>query len=301
MGYEINSRAEYGGKMAQADIGIIGGSGLYEVEGLKVIEEVEVDTPWGKPSDVITIAESGGTRAAFLPRHGRGHFLLPTEVPARANIAALKMLGVREIVAFSAVGSLKEKIAPRDFVLPSQIIDRTRGRVSTFFGDGVVAHAGFADPFCARLADAIAPQIEKIGVKLHRDETLICMEGPAFSTRAESELYRSMGGGIINMSVLPEAKLAREAEMCYAMVCMSTDYDCWKTDHADVSVEMVIENIVANSGHAKALILAIIGILGKDSACACRSAMKYAIMTDPAKRSAGASARLARILPEYFR
>jgi len=287
--------------MAGADIGIIGGSGLYEVEGLKVIDEVTVDTPWGKPSDVITIAESNGVHVAFLPRHGKGHFLLPTEVPSRANIAALKMLGVREIVAFSAVGSLKESIAPRDFVIPSQIIDRTRNRVSTFFGEGVVAHAGFADPFCARLSDIIAPEVEKLGVKLHRGETLVCMEGPAFSTRAESEHYRTMGAGIINMSVLPEAKLAREAEMCYAMVCMSTDYDCWKTDHADVTVEMVIANLTANSAHAKALIRAIVSVLGKDSSCACQTAMKYAIMTDPAKRPAGTIAKLSAILPHYFR
>jgi 5'-methylthioadenosine phosphorylase len=271
--------------MIKADIAIIGGSGLYNVEGLTVIDEVSIDTPWGKPSDTITIAEYNGVKTAFLPRHGRGHFILPTEVNSRANIAALKQLGVREIVAFSAVGSLKEEIAPRDFVLPNQIIDRTRGRTSTFFGDGVVAHVGFADPFCPRIQEIIKPEIEKLGLKLHTNETLVCMEGPAFSTRAESNLYRSWGAGIINMSALPEAKLAREAEICYAMVCMSTDYDCWKTDHADVTIEMVIGNLNANSGNAKSLIHSLITKLGHDKGCACQSAMKFAIMTDPKKRN----------------
>ncbi|HEY1406022.1 MAG TPA: S-methyl-5'-thioadenosine phosphorylase [Spirochaetota bacterium] len=286
--------------MTKTDIGIIGGSGLYQIEGLTIVDEMTIKTPWGKPSDSITIAECDGVRVAFLPRHGKGHSILPTEVNSRANIAALKMIGVREIVAFSAVGSLKEEIKPRDFVLPSQIIDRTVHRASTFFGDGVVAHMGFADPFCSRLQDIIAPEIEKLGVKLHRNETLVCMEGPAFSTRAESNLYRSWGAGIINMSVVPEAKLAREAEICYAMICMSTDYDCWKTDHDDVSIGMVIENLKANSGHAKALIRSIIGRIIEDNGCACQSAMKYAIMTDQAKRTGRASVKLAKILPKYF-
>jgi 5'-methylthioadenosine phosphorylase len=286
--------------MVKADIAIIGGSGLYNVEGLTVIDEVNIDTPWGKPSDSITITEFNGIKAAFLPRHGRGHFILPTEVNSRANIAALKQLGVREIVAFSAVGSLKEEIAPRDFVLPNQIIDRTRGRTSTFFGNGVVAHVGFADPFCSRIQEIIKPEIEKLGVKLHTNETLVCMEGPAFSTRAESNLYRSWGAGIINMSALPEAKLAREAEICYAMVCMSTDYDCWKTDHEDVTIEMVIGNLNANSGNAKALIQALISRLGNEKGCACQSAMKFAIMTDPKKRNAEAVKKLKAILPDYL-
>lgn len=286
--------------MEKAKIGIIGGSGLYEVEGMKVVEELRIETPWGLPSDTITIAETEGLRAAFLPRHGRGHFILPTEINSRANIAALKMLGVREIVAFSAVGSLKEEIAPRDFILPSQIIDRTKDRAgSSFFGDGVVAHVSFADPFCARLSSLLEPLVASLGVTLHTEETLVCIEGPAFSTRAESNLYRSWGAGIINMSVLPEAKLAREAEICYAMVCMSTDYDCWKTDHADVSVDMVVENLAANSGNAKALIRKLVPALGGGEACPCRSAMKYAVMTDPKKRRPETVAKLKYVLPNY--
>jgi 5'-methylthioadenosine phosphorylase len=282
-------------------VGIIGGSGLYEIEGANIIEEKKMDTPWGAPSDAITIAEIGGVCAAFLPRHGRGHFILPIEVNSRANISALKMLGVGEIVAFSAVGSLKEEIKPRDFIIPDQIIDRTKERVgSTFFGEGVVAHAGFADPFCNRLGDVLEPMIKDLGVTLHRHETIVCMEGPAFSTRAESNLYRSWGAGIINMSVLPEAKLAREAEMCYSMVCMSTDYDCWKTDHEDVSVEMVIGNLTANSGHAKALIKKMIPALGEARSCPCQSSMKYAIMTAPEKRSGVTTDKLKKILPKYF-
>jgi 5'-methylthioadenosine phosphorylase len=287
-------------KMKTADVAIIGGSGLYQIEGLTVVDEILPDTPWGKPSDTITIVESDSIRVAFLPRHGRGHYVLPTEVNGRANIAALKMIGVREIVAFSAVGSLKEEIAPRDFVLPSQIIDRTKGRESTFLGGGVVGHVGFADPFCTRLQSAITPQIKNLGLKLHTDETLVCMEGPAFSTRAESNLYRSWGAGIINMSVLPEAKLAREAEMCYSMICMSTDYDCWKTDHDDVTVEMVLANFNANAENAKKLIKSLIAILGKSGDCKCRSAMQFAIMTDPKKWNPETVNKLKTILPKYF-
>lgn len=285
--------------MDKATVGIIGGSGLYEIEGVEILEEINMETPWGSPSDTITIAQIGGVRAAFLPRHGRGHFILPTEVNSRANIAALKMLGVREILAFSAVGSLKEEIRPRDFVIPSQIIDRTKDRpASSFFGEGVVAHMSFADPFCGRLSKIIEPFIAARGLRLHTDEMLVCIEGPAFSTRAESRLYRSWGAGIINMSVLPEAKLAREAEICYAMVCMATDYDCWKTDHADVTVDMVVANLNANSAHAKALIREIVPALGRGEGCSCRSAMRYAVMTAPAKRNPETWAKIKTILPE---
>jgi len=285
--------------MEKAKVGIIGGSGLYEIEGAKVVEEIKIDTPWRSPSDDITIADIGGVKTAFLPRHGKGHFLLPTEVNSRANIAALKMLGVREIIAFSAVGSLKEDIHPRDFVLPSQIIDRTKDRPgSSFFGEGIVAHLSFADPFCMRLCSIIEPFILGRGLRLHTNETLICMEGPAFSTRAESQLYRSWGAGIINMSVLPEAKLAREAEICYAMVCMATDYDCWKIDHADVTVDMVVKNLNANSAHAKALILEVVPALSKDVDCSCHTAMRGSIMTAPSKRNPETMAKLRTILPE---
>jgi len=285
--------------MDKATVGIIGGSGLYEIEGVEILEEIRMDTPWGTPSDAITIALIGGIKTAFLPRHGRGHFILPSEVNSKANIAALKMLGVREIIAFSAVGSLKEEIRPRDFIIPSQIIDRTKDRPgSSFFGAGVVAHVSFADPFCGRLCKIVGPFIAARGLRLHTDETLVCMEGPAFSTRAESRLYRSWGAGIINMSVLPEAKLAREAEICYAMVCMATDYDCWKTDHADVTVEMVVGNLNANSANAKALIREIVPALGKGENCSCQNAMRYAVMTAPEKRNPATWTKIRTILPE---
>ena len=216
--------------MEKASVGIIGGSGLYEMEGADIIEEVTMETAWGAPSDSITIADVNGVNTAFLPRHGRGHFIMPHEINYRANIAALKMLGVDEILAFSAVGSLKEDIRPLDFVLPSQVIDRTKSRESTFFGNGIVGHVAFADPFCERMQKIIPGIAEKLGIVMHTSETLVCMEGPAFSTRGESHLYRSWEAGVINMSTLPEAKLAREAEICYTVICMSTDYDCWKED-----------------------------------------------------------------------
>jgi len=281
-------------------LGIIGGTSLYEMDGIAVIDEVKPETPWGNPSDMITVADIGGTRAAFLPRHGRGHTHLPGQINNRANIAALKMIGVEEIVAFSAVGSLKEEIRPMDFVLPSQVIDRTRGRVSTFFGDGITAHIAFADPFCARIQRIIEPIIRAMDIPLHTGETLICMEGPAFSTRAESRLYRSWGAGVINMSTLPEAKLAREAEICYAVVCMSTDYDCWKEDEEHVTVEMVVRNLQKNADHAKNLIRALVPEMGRERDCPCREASKYAVITAPEKRNPETAKKLKAILPEYF-
>ncbi len=240
-------------------IGVIGGSGFYEIEEIEIIKEYFPETPWGKPSDVIFIGRYNQIEIAFLSRHGRGHIYNPSEVPYRANIAAMKSLGVEHIIAFSAVGSLREEIKPRDFVLPSQIIDRTKGiRPHTFYEHGVVAHFMFADPFSPVLAEVIYKHRNVLNVPMHKDKTLICMEGPAFSTRAESHLYRSWGADVINMSVLPEAKLAREAEISYQMVCMSTDYDCWKEDEEAVSVEMVIENLHANAENAKKLLKSIV-------------------------------------------
>lgn len=286
--------------MEKATIGIIGGSGLYDIEGFNFIEEVDIDTPWGKPSDKIVIAELDGIKVAFLPRHGKGHVLLPHEINVRANIAALKMVGVERIISFSAVGSLQEEIRPRDFVVPGQIIDRTKNRESTFFGDGIVAHIAFGDPFCNSLQKEIIPVIMGMDISLHTDKTLVCMEGPAFSTRAESNLYRSWGADIINMSVLPEAKLAREAEICYAMICMSTDYDCWKEDEEDVTVEMVIGNVQANSNNAKNLIKNLIPKIKTEEKCACNEAAKYAIFTAPDVQKAETKEKLKSILPEYF-
>jgi 5'-methylthioadenosine phosphorylase len=286
--------------LKKAPIAFIGGSGLYDIEGAKLIEQLDIETPWGKPSDKIDIVEIDGTKVAFLPRHGRGHVMPPHQLNFRANIAALKMIGVEQIIAFSAAGSLKEEIPPMDFVLPDQIIDRTKGRNGTFFENGIVGHVGFADPFCSRLHEIILPVAKDLGLKMHTGETLIVMEGPAFSTRAESRLYRSWGAGVINMSTIPEAKLAREAEMCYAVICMSTDYDCWHESEEDVTVEMVVKNMNTNSANAKELVKKLAGQLGKERTCGCKEASKFAVITAPEKRNIDQAKKLSAILPEYF-
>jgi 5'-methylthioadenosine phosphorylase len=286
--------------MKEIKTAIIGGSGLYEIEGLKKIDEIKVETPWGLPSDLITISELDGEKIAFLPRHSQGHVFLPHEVNYRANIAALKKIGVKEIFAFSAVGSLKEEIKPLDFVLPNQIIDRTKSRVSSFYGEGVAAHVGFANPFCDRLHKIIEPAAKNLGITLHTKETLICMEGPAFSTKAESNLYRSWGAGVINMSTIPEAKLAREAEICYAVICMGTDYDCWHEEEEDVTIEMVIKNMTTNSSQAKMLIKDLIKKSGQTRDCACEQASKYAVVTAEEKRNLEQVKRLKEIFPYYY-
>ncbi|MBX7058370.1 MAG: S-methyl-5'-thioadenosine phosphorylase [Leptospirales bacterium] len=286
--------------MAQASIGVIGGSGIYDLEGLKKEGELRPETPWGLPSDAITLGEFAGQKLAFLPRHGRGHFLAPHQVPFRANVAALKMLGVEQIVAFSAVGSLREEIPPRDFVLPSQIIDRTKGlRPATYFEDGIVAHAAFGDPFSKSMADAIESQKDVLQkVQLHRDRTLVCMEGPAFSTRAESMMYRQWGGDIINMSVLPEAKLARELEIDYQMICMSTDYDAWRPHEDSVTVEEIIHILHDNADNARRLLAAVLPRLSAQSSL--KGSMKFAIITAPELRKGAQAQKLKRVLPEYF-
>ncbi|MCB1306566.1 MAG: S-methyl-5'-thioadenosine phosphorylase [Leptospiraceae bacterium] len=282
-------------------IGVIGGSGLYDLDGLEVEGEVFPDTPWGKPSDSLVIGRYAGKKLAFLPRHGRGHFLAPHQVPVRANIAALKMLGVEEIVAFSAVGSLREEIAPRDFVLPSQIIDRTKGiRPFTFFEDGLVVHAQFGDPFADHLADIIYEQRGALeGVRMHRNKTLVCMEGPIFSTRAESNMYRAWGADIINMSVLPEAKLARELEISYQMICMSTDYDSWKVEEEAVTAEFIIGNLTANATNGKKLLAAIIPHLDTRPN-PLKGTMRNSVITAPDKRNPETVKKLHQVLPDYF-
>lgn len=288
-------------KEQKAAIGVIGGSGLYDLAGLEGVEEVEIETPFGRPSDRIVLGRLRGHTLAFLPRHGRGHRLLPTEVPSRANIAALKHLGVDRIVAFSAVGSLKEELRPLDFVLPTQIIDRTRQRPSTFFGDGVVGHVAFADPFSLPLADTIYETGRDLGLTIHRGETVVCMEGPAFSTRAESHLYRSWGAGLINMSALPEAKLAREAEIAYALVCMVTDYDCWREVEEHVDVQMVVEYLAKNAENARRLLDAsveAVAALPPDPSCA--EAARHAVLTDPSCIPEAALARLRYLFPGRF-
>ena len=282
-------------------IGVIGGSGIYEMDGLELEREVHPDTPWGKPSDTIVVGRYAGRRVAFLPRHGRGHFLTPSEVPARANIAALKMMGVQEILAFSAVGSLREEIPPRDFVLPTQVIDRTKGiRPSTFFDHGIVVHATFGDPFSSYLADIVYSQAGVLeNAALHRGKTLVCMEGPLFSTRAESQMYRAWGGDIINMSVLPEAKLAREAEINYQMVCMSTDYDSWKVEEEAVTAEMILAHFQANTGNAKRLLAAVIPLINREDN-PLLGTMRQSTITAPEKRDPKMVARLNELLPGAF-
>lgn len=283
--------------MEKIKLGVIGGSGLYDLPGLEVLREVKPQTPWGEPSDVITVGHWHGQAIAFLPRHGRGHFLTPTEVPAQANIAALKHLGVEVILAFSAVGSLREEIVPLHFVLPSQIIDRTCARPSSFFGNGVVAHVPFAQPFSPYLAQLVELAAHELSIPLHTDKTLICMEGPQFSTQAESHLYRSWGADIINMSVLPEAKLAREAEIHYQMVCMATDYDCWREDEASVTVEMVIGNLIKNAGTAQRLLQAILPKFIASDQPSLVGSTTSAIVTAPEKRNPEQIARLRYLFP----
>ncbi|KAL7752332.1 S-methyl-5-thioadenosine phosphorylase [Sorochytrium milnesiophthora] len=298
---------------------VIGGSGLYQLDGFEVVGEVYPHTPWGFPSDRITICKTPqGTKVAFLPRHGRGHVYTPSEVPSRANIAALKRIGVQAILAFSAVGSLREDLRPGDFVLPDQIVDRTKGiRPSTFFESGIVGHVGFADPFHAPLAQLVAAHADKLedNSVLHTTKTLCCMEGPAFSTRAESRLYRSWGCDVINMSALPEAKLAREAEIAYQMVCMVTDYDCWR-DHGDevVTVEAVMHTMRSNRDNAKNLLSAALPSLAQalnaanngtaakqdDVLLGVRGCARQIVMTSPERLPADAAQRLEYILPGYF-
>jgi 5'-methylthioadenosine phosphorylase len=283
--------------MNKVKVAIIGGTGLYNLEGMEVLDEFYPNTEWGKPSDKITIAKFKEKEIAFLPRHGKGHFLSPSEIPNRANIAALKLLGVEEILAFSSVGSLKEEIAPRDFVLPEQIIDRTKGiRESSFFGNGIVAHASFGEPFSSSIAKRVISIAEKLNIKLHTKKTLVCMEGPLFSTRAESKLYREIGGDIINMSVLPEAQLAREAEIQYQMICMSTDYDSWKEHEEPVTVEMVIANLNENNSTAKKIISEIIPLLGNGDDLSLIGTSKFSIITSPEKRNPEQVKKLKTIL-----
>ncbi len=263
----------------QVEVGVVGGSGVYEIEGLTDVEQIDVSTPYGLPSDTIVTGTLGGKRVAFLPRHGRGHTISPSNLNARANIYALKSLGVRWVVSVSAVGSMREDIAPRDFVVPSQIIDYTKSRSSTFFDDGIVVHVSMADPFCRELSELLADAAERAGAHLHRGGTYICMEGPQFSSKGESELYRRWGMDIIGMTAMPEAKLAREAELCYATLACSTDYDCWHPDHDSVTVDMLLDNLHANSELAKRTILELLPTLPADRSCDCDSAVATAIVT----------------------
>ncbi len=273
-------------------IGVIGGSGLYEIEGLEDARWRDVETPFGPPSDQILTGRLNGVEMAFLPRHGRGHVLTPSDVPYRANIFALKSLGVSDVVAVSAVGSLKDSYAPGDFLIVDQYIDRTFARDKTFFGPGLVGHVPFAQPACPHLAALCARAAADVTV--HRGGTYAAMEGPQFSTRAESHLYRQWGADVIGMTGMPEAKLAREAELCYICIAMITDYDCWHPDHDAVDVAQVVATAHANAGRARALIAALPGLIAGDRTCACGHALDGAIMTAPSHRD---PAMIARLMP----
>jgi 5'-methylthioadenosine phosphorylase len=286
--------------MEKAQIGIIGGSGLYQMEGLTDVREVSVDTPFGMPSDNFILGTLENMRVAFLARHGRGHRLMPSELPFRANIYGMKLLGVEWIISASAVGSLQEQYAPTEIVIPDQFFDRTRGRVSTFFGDGIVGHITFAHPVCSDLSEILAQSCEATDVKVHRGGTYLCMEGPAFSTLAESRLYRSWGMDVIGMTNLQEAKLAREAEICYATMALVTDYDCWHEDHDAVTVEMVIEYLNKNSANAQKVIRDAVRRLSVfDKPCQYSSAIKNAILTKRDAIPPETIKKLAAIIGKY--
>lgn len=266
--------------MVKAEIGIIGGSGLYAMPGLSKVREERVETPFGEPSEVFVLGELEGRKVAFLARHGRGHRILPSEINFRANIYAMKELGVERILSASAVGSLKEEHKPTDFVIPDQFIDRTFARNATFFGEGVVAHVAFGDPVCGAVAGALETACREVGVVGKRGGTYVCMEGPQFSTRAESNLYRSWGADVIGMTNLQEAKLAREAEICYATVAMVTDYDCWREGHEDVTVDQVVAVLHQNAENAGKVVRAAVAAMPSERTCPCGSALKHAILTD---------------------
>jgi 5'-methylthioadenosine phosphorylase len=264
-----------------ATIGVIGGSGLYEMEGLEQVEQISVDTPFGKPSDQFITGVLNGVKMVFLPRHGRGHRYLPSEVNYRANIYGMKKLGVDRIISVSAVGSLKESIVPGHIVIPDQFIDRTKGvRKDTFFGNGIVAHVGFADPTCNCLSGSLVKAALAAGATVHRGGTYICMEGPAFSTRAESFMYLGLGASVIGMTNLTEAKLAREAEICYGIIALSTDYDCWHDSHDDVTVDAIIKIIHQNVTMAKQIIRHAVNSSLDNRSCSCATALEHAIITD---------------------
>ena len=287
--------------MAEARIAVIGGSGLYQMEGLSNVREVDVDTPFGKPSDAIVLGELEGMLVAFLPRHGQGHRLSPTEVPARANIYALKKLGVGRIISVTAVGSLREEMRPLDMVVLDQLIDRTRQRAGTFFGDGIVVHVGFADPFCVELRRLLVEAARETGARVHDGGTCVVMEGPAFSTRAESHMYRSWGADLIGMTALPEARLAREAEICYATLACVTDYDCWREASEDVTVEMVVEVLHKNVAASQQVLRKVIPALSRKRECPCAAALENAIITSQDRIPGEVKERLALILGKYLR
>jgi 5'-methylthioadenosine phosphorylase len=285
----------------QAEIGIIGGSGLYHMPGFTDPCEIHQRTPFGDPSDAYILGSLEGCQVAFLARHARGHKLLPSELNFRANIYGFKQLGVERIVSVSAVGSLKEEHKPLDFVIPNQFFDRTRHRVDTFFGNGVVAHVGFADPICSEMATIVRGACKSVGVSAKLGGTYICMEGPQFSTKAESNVYRSWGADVIGMTNLQEAKLAREAEICYVTIAMVTDYDCWHPHHDSVTVEQIVSVLVKNAENAAKVVKATVSAMPKQRSCKCGSALAHAILTDPAKIPVETKEKLNLILGKYLK
>jgi 5'-methylthioadenosine phosphorylase len=289
----------------EAQIAIIGGSGLYEMEGMTGVRQVDLDTPFGKPSDSIVLGKLEGVDVAFLPRHGRGHHITPTHLPVRANIFALKTLGVGRIISISAVGSLREDVKPLDLVVPDQLIDRTRQRAGTFFDSSIVAHVGFADPFCPVLSDAVYSSARAIdrenGAVVHRRGTYVVMEGPAFSTRAESALYRSWGADLIGMTALPEAKLAREAEICYSTLACVTDYDCWHESEGVVTVEMVVANLMQNVETSRRMLRRVITRIPTERACPCASALENSIITSKDRIPDELKEKLGPIVGKYLK
>jgi 5'-methylthioadenosine phosphorylase len=289
-----------GAVLQQAEIGIIGGSGLYSMPGLTGVHEERVSTPFGDPSDAFVLGDLEGHKVAFLARHGRGHRILPSELNFRANIYALKKLGVERIVSVSAVGSLKEEHKPGDFVIPDQFIDRTFHRISTFFGDGVVGHVAFGDPVCATVAKTIVEACRKEGVMARPSGTYVCMEGPQFSTRAESNLYRSWGADVIGMTNLQEAKLAREAEICYATAAMVTDYDCWHPGHDDVTIDQIVKVMNQNAANAARVVRAAIAAMPSERNCACKSALQFALLTSPDAILPAAREKLDLLIGKYL-
>lgn len=287
--------------MAQAIVGVIGGSGLYEIEGLSNVSEVVVETPYGPTSDVLVTGELFGVKLVFLPRHGRGHRLLPSEVPFTANIYAMKKLGVQRIISVSAVGSMQEEIVPGHIVIPDQFFDRTLGkRPMTFFGEGIAGHVQFADPVCKDLSAVLYHAAQKAGATVHRGGTYLCMEGPQFSTRAESQIYRSWGVDIIGMTNINEARLAREAEICYGTIALATDYDCWHAAHDDVSIESIIAIIQQNVAMARRIIAGAVAELAVERSCACKDALQFAIMTDKTLIPATTKEKLSVIMGRYL-
>jgi 5'-methylthioadenosine phosphorylase len=287
--------------LPQPEIGIIGGSGMYAMPGLTRVKEVRLRTPFGQPSDAYVLGTLEGRKVAFLARHGRGHHILPSELNFRANILGFKQLGVERILAVSAVGSLKEEHKPTDFVIPDQFFDRTRHRVDTFFGNGIVAHISFADPVCPELAGVLETACKKAGVVGKRGGTYLCMEGPQFSTKAESNVYRRWGMDVIGMTNLQEAKLAREAELCYSTVAMVTDYDCWHPHHDSVTVEQIVAVLTKNAENACNVVRAAVAAMPKDRSCKCGSALAHAILTDPKKIPASTRQKLKLLLDKYLK